>query len=171
MNRQITALEQIADDICRGVDVAMRDINMLARAHKQDVLFSRRISEVNHKLGTAKGSLWRLKSLCKAMSVPELQFKKGGQRVYVMGFADYTIKIGVTNDSKRRVREVQRDWGRRVVKVCRTYGLNDAFYLEKIMHETFKAARITGEYFRVPFEVAVDFMQRYVSEVYYDERD
>ena len=65
------------------------------------------------------------------------------------------MKIGVSEDTSKRSRQVSTSSGISVTRIYESDLLDDSFLIENKMHTLFKERRILGEFFSVPFEEAV----------------
>lgn len=78
--------------------------------------------------------------------------------VYILALSNGTVKIGVTQDFRRRAREIIADTGFNVVNWCHT-GLIPAEIardIETALLEKFDSAKVDGEFFNVEFETALN---------------
>ena len=71
------------------------------------------------------------------------------QRVYIMGFEDGMIKIGISNMPFRRIKEIETSSGRIVNLIYYTQLCDEkkALSIEKTLHDAFNLYRTRGEYF------------------------
>lgn len=76
--------------------------------------------------------------------------------VYCSAFDNALVKIGVTNNFIRRINAIQTSGAIHVVSWCHTdyLPLRDAFATESTLHKRFKAHRVKGEFFNIPYEDA-----------------
>lgn len=76
--------------------------------------------------------------------------------VYCSAFDNALVKIGVTNNFSRRINAIQTSGALHVVSWCHTdyLPLRDAFATESTLHKRFKAHRVKGEFFNIPYEDA-----------------
>lgn len=81
---------------------------------------------------------------------------------YVFEMSNCTVKIGASKNIERRIPQIEYKSGFKVVRTYQTCILPRelAFRIESACHEHFKAKRIRGEYFSVPFEEACAEVQK-----------
>lgn len=81
--------------------------------------------------------------------------KKRRKKVYVFDMSGKFIKIGVSENTNKRSKQVSNSSGIPVTRIYESDLLDDSFLIENKMHTLFKERRILGEFFSVPFEEAV----------------
>ena len=76
--------------------------------------------------------------------------------VYVLEIENGTVKIGVTKDFERRIRELRCITGTRINHAWCTDKINrkHAYMIEHLCHDEFREQRTLGEYFKVSFDEA-----------------
>lgn len=80
--------------------------------------------------------------------------------VYILAFENGIIKIGVTQDFRRRAREIIAETGFNVVNWCHTDKIPAEFArdIETALFEKFESAKVDGEFFKVEFETALNYL-------------
>jgi DNA-binding Xre family transcriptional regulator len=85
---------------------------------------------------------------------------KNANQVYVLDFND-RIKIGRTIDVPRRIRNIETQSGR---EVLRSFSVEADGQYESLMHRRLSSYRGIGEYFAYPYEEAVALLQSLIAE-------
>ena len=95
--------------------------------------------------------------------------------VYAFEMSDNTVKIGITRNTDKRVKGVQRAVYLDVLRVHQTIFAPLEFMriIEARCHATFIDRRVRGEYFDITFEEACAELDRYAEEIAakFDEAD
>lgn len=83
-------------------------------------------------------------------------FEPDKKCAYVLQMDNGTVKIGVTQDFDRRIKEIMNGSGMEVIKHFHTNQMNrmDAFNVESRCHKTFADERKRGEFFSIDFDNA-----------------
>ena len=82
--------------------------------------------------------------------------------VYILLLSNKTVKIGMTQDFVRRLRQIERGSGLSVIESFHTEYMDSSLAkrLEKCCQEHFADKRLCGEFFNVSFEEAQTELQR-----------
>lgn len=75
--------------------------------------------------------------------------------LYVLEFANGTIKIGITNEKDKRLKAIQSASGMEIKRKYFTNVIENVHILETELHRHFKNNRLKGEFFSVSYEDAV----------------
>lgn len=81
--------------------------------------------------------------------------RKRKKKVYVFDMSGKFVKIGVSEDTSKRSRQVSNSSGIPVTRIYETDFTDNSYLIESKIHALFKKRRISGEFFSVPFEEAV----------------
>lgn len=85
--------------------------------------------------------------------------------VYVLEMSNNTIKIGVSNNVKRRILEISSRTGLKVINSYNSKMIERkiAFDIERECHNYFSSNRVKGEFFNVSFTKACAELQKLVN--------
>jgi len=85
--------------------------------------------------------------------------------VYIIKNLDIPrIKIGVSNDIERRIVTLQNAGGCRMELSWHSELLNNAYFIEGMLHNEFKEFRYIGEWFHIGAEYAIPVAIKFVEE-------
>lgn len=82
--------------------------------------------------------------------------KKRRKKVYVFDMSGKFIKIGVSENINKRSKQVSNSSGIPVTRIYETNFTDNSYLIESKIHALFKKRRMSGEFFSVPFEEAVE---------------
>jgi len=82
--------------------------------------------------------------------------RKRKKKVYVFDMSGKFVKIGVSEDTSKRSRRVSNSSGIPVTRIYETNFTDNSYLIESKIHALFKKRRMSGEFFSVPFEEAVE---------------
>lgn len=90
-------------------------------------------------------------------------FESAKKCAYVLEMDNGTVKIGVTQDFDRRIKEIMNGSGMEIFRSYQTEQMNSktAFEVEKAGHKTFADKRKRGEFFKVEFDDACAALREY----------
>ena len=106
------------------------------------------------------------KILANPMMLAEIlgikDFEPDKKCAYVLQMDNGTVKIGVTQDFNRRIKEIMNGSGMEVVRHFYTEQMNrtDAFNVESRCHKKFTDKRKRGEFFSIDFEDACNEVKK-----------
>ena len=86
--------------------------------------------------------------------------------VYILKMNNGTVKIGCTNNFKKRMRAISTGSGLSVVNWCYSQDFDSdyAYFVERTCHEAFSSERIKGEFFNIAFDSAVVELAKYTDQ-------
>lgn len=89
--------------------------------------------------------------------------KNNRKCVYVFGRADGSSKIGISYDIKQRQTAIKNSGGYKVTQYCYTplFPTSVARAIEAECHAHFANLRLEGEFFKVPYEEAKNYLRQY----------
>lgn len=99
----------------------------------------------------------------ETISKPELEFPK--DRVYVIERPDKCVKIGHSVHFETRKRTIETQGGFSATRFFASRAVSNGYEVEGTTHEKLCEYRGIGEWFSVPFEVAVDTVNETVLEI------
>lgn len=82
--------------------------------------------------------------------------RKRKKKVYVFDMSGKFVKIGVSEDTSKRSKQVSNSSGIPVTRIYETNFTDNSYLIESKIHALFKKRRMSGEFFSVPFEEAVE---------------
>lgn len=85
------------------------------------------------------------------------------KHIYVAEYGKNFIKIGVSKNPLSRIKTLGKSNGRTLTRYIYSYSTENAFQLEKNMHEKFKTHRLNGEYFNCSFDECRDELKELVE--------
>lgn len=87
-------------------------------------------------------------------------YSQGRKLVYVFNMGNGTVKIGITNNVAERRRTIMFSSGLFIAQFCQTQLLpeKEAMLVESTCHTHFDDRRVLGEFFRVPYQEAKEFL-------------
>ena len=88
----------------------------------------------------------------------------GWKSVYVMLFDDKSVKIGISQDVRKRAYTLKSSSGKDIVNYIYSPLCSNPEEVESILHHEFEDRRIQGEWFSVDFEEAKDRMMEVFGE-------
>lgn len=92
--------------------------------------------------------------------------------IYVFLAKDKKVKIGVSGDVQRRLKDIEYAAGIDIIDYFSTDLCSNPYLVEKICHEVFNDCRIFGEWFSVDFQDAVNGVKAvFDNHARFEERD
>lgn len=90
--------------------------------------------------------------------------RAGDASVYVIEFSDGHVKIGQSITPEARIKNIAGGNQATLTRQWISAGIRQAVGVETAAHRHFRSQRVGGEFFKVPFDVAVDWITNQVEQ-------
>jgi len=91
-------------------------------------------------------------AIVRAMISTEITHTIEEKCVYIVELSNGTVKIGVSANLGRRLKEIKNQSGANIIRFCYSNNTKNAFVIEAKMHEEFSEYRLNGEFFYADYQ-------------------